>query len=103
MSEEDQVQPRHQLTLISFHFPHEKNTGLCSAVSNVSDCRSRAAGLILTWSHTFMEIDHEIISMAKLLPSTDSRRVVVNYKRNYVYEVPVNHLVKPAQDKSVVR
>ena len=28
-------------------------------------------------SHTFVEIDHEIISMAILLPSADSRRVVV--------------------------
>ena len=26
--------------------------------------------------HTFVEIDHEIISMAILLPSADSRRVV---------------------------
>ena len=32
-------------------------------------------------SHTFAEIDHEIISTAILLPSTDSRRVVVSYKR----------------------
>ena len=50
-------------------------------VSNVSDCRSRGRefdpGL---WSHTFVEIDHEIISMAILLPSADSRRVVVSYK-----------------------
>ena len=33
-------------------------------------------------SHTFVEIDHEIISMAILLPYVyaDSRRVVVSYK-----------------------
>ena len=31
-------------------------------------------------SHTFVEIDHEIISTAILLPSADSRRVVVIYK-----------------------
>ena len=36
--------------------------------------------LILAWSHTFMEIDDEIISMVILLPSADSRRVVVSYK-----------------------
>ena len=30
--------------------------------------------------HTFMEIDLEIISTAILLPSADSRRVVVSYK-----------------------
>ena len=55
--------------------------------------------LILTRSHTFMEIDHEIISTATLLPSTDSRRVVVSYKRTYMYKVLVNYLVKLAQEK----
>ena len=29
-------------------------------------------------SHTFVEIDHEIISRAILLPSGDSRRVVIS-------------------------
>ena len=54
-------------------------------------------------SHTFAEIDHEIISTAFLLPSADSRRVVVNYKRKCVHDVLVNCLVKLAQEKSVVR
>ena len=54
-------------------------------------------------SHTYVEIDNEIISMAFLLTSTDSRRVVVSYKRNYVHEVLVNCLVKLAQEKSVIR
>ena len=44
------------------------------------------------------EIDHEIISMVVLL-----LRVDVSYKRKYVYEVLVNHLVKLAQKKNVVR
>ena len=35
---------------------------------------------IHAWPHTFVEIDHEIISTAILLPSADSRRVVVSYK-----------------------
>ena len=35
--------------------------------------------------HTFVEIDHEIISMAILLPSADSRRVVVSYKWKYMF------------------
>ena len=39
------------------------------------------ASSISAWSHTFMEIDHEIISTAILLPSADSRSVVVSYKR----------------------
>ena len=58
---------------------------------------------IPAWSHTFLEIDHQIISTAILLPSADSRRVVVSYKRKYVHKVLVNSLVKLAQEKSVVR
>ena len=57
------------------------------------------ASLSSTESHTFMEIDHELISTAILLPSSDSRRVVGSYKRKYVHEVLVNHLVKLAQEK----
>ena len=42
-------------------------------------------------SHTFVEIDHEIISKVIRLPSAESfRRVVVSYKRRYVHEVLVN-------------
>ena len=55
------------------------------------------------WSNTFVEIDHEIISTAILLPSAVSRRVVVSYKRMYVHKVLINGLVKIAQEKSVVR
>ena len=47
-------------------------------------------------------LDHEIISKAILPPSTDSRRVVVSYKRNYVHKVLVNRLVKLAQEKVVL-
>ena len=50
-------------------------------------------------SDTFVEIDHEIISTTILLPSADSRRVVVSYKRKYVHKVLVNSLVKLAQEK----
>ena len=50
-----------------------------------------------------MEIDHEIISLASLLPSADSRRVAVSYKGKYVHEVLFDRLVKLAQEKSVVR
>ena len=52
-------------------------------------------------SHTFVEIDHEKISTAILLPSAGSRRAVVSYKQKYVHEVLVNRLVKLAQEKSV--
>ena len=40
------------------------------------------ACLIPTWSNTFMEIDHEQISTAILLPSADSRRVDVSLKQS---------------------
>ena len=42
---------------------------------------------ILVQSHTFVEIDHDIISMTILLASHDSRWVVVSYERNYVHKV----------------
>ena len=53
-------------------------------------------------SHTFVEIDHEIISTVILLSSLPliySRRVVVSYKRKYLHELLVNRLFKPAQEK----
>ena len=53
----------------------------------MSDCRSRVTSSIPARSHTFVEIDHEIISTAILLPPADSRRVVVSYKRKYVHKV----------------
>ena len=67
----------------------------------VSDCMSRDASLIRARSQTFTEIDHEIISTAILLPSADSKRVVVIYMRTYVQEELVNCLVKLAHEKSV--
>ena len=46
--------------------------------------------------HTFVEIDHEIISTA----SADLfKKVVVSYKRKYVHKLLVNRLLKPAQEK----
>ena len=51
-------------------------------------------------SHTFVEIDHEILFVVILLPSAESlRRVVVSYKQKYVQEVLVNYLLKLAQEK----
>ena len=51
-------------------------------------------------SHTFAEIDREMISMVILpLPLLHSRRVVVSYKRKYVHELLVNRLFQPAQEK----
>ena len=57
---------------------------------------------ILPWSHTFVEIDHEIISTVILLPSADAlKKVVVNYKRKYVHKLLIN--VQACPEKSVVR
>ena len=51
-------------------------------------------------SHTFVKIDHEMIStVILLLPLIHSRRVVVSYKRKYVHELLVNRLFKPVQEK----
>ena len=61
------------------------------------------ASSIQARSHTFVEIDHEIISMVIRLPSAHSRSVVVSYKRKYVHEALVNRLFKLAQEKSVVK
>ena len=56
-------------------------------------CLTADAG-VASWitarSHTFVEIDHEII-LTILLPSADSRSVVVSCKGKYVYKL----LVKP--------
>ena len=56
----------------------EAKTGARSAVGNVSgyryeaDCRSRGREFDPAKSHTFVEIDHEIISTVILLPSAES-------------------------------
>ena len=53
-------------------------------------------------SHTFVDIDHEIISTVILLPSAESFKkgcFVVSYKRKYVHKVLVNCLFKLAQEK----
>ena len=55
------------------------------------------ASLIPARSHTFVEIDHEIISEVILLPSAVSFRK--GYKRKYVHEVLVNCMFKLAQEK----
>ena len=51
--------------------------------------------------HTFVEIDHEIISTVILLPSAESfkKGFFVSYKRKYVHEVLVHYSFKLAQEK----
>ena len=55
--------------------------------------------LIPVRSDTLAETDHKIISTAILFSSADSRRAVVSYKRKYVHELLVNHLVKLVHEK----
>ena len=76
---------------------------MCLTADTCLTADAGVVSLILARSHTFVEIDRETFSTAILLPSSDSRRVVVIYKGKYVQEVLVNHLVKLAQEKSVVR
>ena len=81
--------------------------GCVAAVRNVSgckyvsDCRSRSRGFYPD-PVLFVEIDHEIISTAILLPSADLRRVVVGNKQVYVHEVLVNHISLFHNNRTVV-
>ena len=74
----------------------------CLATDACLTANPGVASSIPVRSHTFVEIDHEMIFTVIPLPSTDSfisRRVVVSYKRKYVHKLLVNRLFKPAQEK----
>ena len=90
---------------MNIHFTIQYIQRARSAVSNMSDCRylsvHRSSGGEFDPSPV-PEIDHEIISTVILLPSADSRRVVVSYKRKYVHQVLVNCLVKLAKEKMLL-
>ena len=75
---------------------------MCLAIDACHTADPGVVSSIPAWSHTFVDIDHEVfISTVILLPSVESsRRVVVSYKRNYVHEVLVNRLFKLAQEKA---
>ena len=76
---------------------------MCLAADMCLTADTGVASSIPARSHTSVEIDHEMISRAFLLPSTDSRRVVFSHKRRYVHKILVICLLKLAQEKSVVR
>ena len=72
----------------------------CLATDACLTANPGVASLIPVRSHTFVEIDHEIISTVILLPLLIySRRAVVSYRRKYVHELLVNRLFKPAKEK----
>ena len=68
----------------------------CLATDASLTADPRVASSIPAQSHSFVEIDHEIISTVILLPSAESFK---KGKRKYVHEVLVNCLFKLAQEK----
>ena len=72
----------------------------CLATDTSLTADPGVASSIPARSHTFVEIDHEIISTIILLPSAVSfKKGCCSYKRKYVHEVLVNCLFKLAQEK----
>ena len=69
---------------------HKAQSVTCLTVDSCLTADPEVASFIPARSHTFVQIDHEIISMAVLLPFADSRRVVVRYKRKHVHKVLVS-------------
>ena len=73
---------------------------MCLATDACLTADPGVASSIPVRSHTFVEIDHEIISTVILLPSVDLfKKGFVSYKQKYVHELLVNRLFKPAQEK----
>ena len=72
----------------------------CLATDVCLTADRRVGSSIPAPSHTFVEIDHKIISTSlSSLLLKHSRRVFVSYKGKYVQEVLVNGLFKLAQEK----
>ena len=68
------------MTILTHKAPHEILQGHVAQSVTCLTADPEVTSLILAQSHTLVEIDHEVISTAILLSSTDSRRVVVSYK-----------------------
>ena len=52
----------------------------CQTADMCLTANPMVASSIPDWSNTFVEIDHEINYTAILLPTADSRRVIVSYQ-----------------------
>ena len=76
--------------------------GNVSARSNGSDCRSLGASLNRTQSHTFMDIDHEIIST--VVPTkSDSDVILCLQLLSYFYLYTLSDLsIRYIDDKSLI-
>ena len=69
-----------------------------------ADCRSRGREFDPGRSHTFVEIDHEMISTVILLPSAESfMKGCCQLQAKVCARLLANCLFKLAQEKSVVR
>ena len=91
---------------------NNKSTGRLSAVGNVSDYTVTDPRLtadpavtrsIKAQSHTFVEIDHEIISTVILLPSADSFKKGCLLQSKVCARTTGYRLVQAYPGKSVVR
>ena len=72
----------------------------CLATDACLTADQGVASSIPARSHTFTEIDYEIISMVILLPSPESfKKGCCQLQANYVHELLVNRIFKPAQEK----
>ena len=93
------------------HCIHQEHcTGPRSAVGNVygyrcvSDCNPGVASSFPARSHTFVEIDHEIISTVILLPSADSfKKGCCQLQAKVCARITGYPLVQACPGKSVVR
>ena len=89
------------------HRSHD--AGPHSAVGNVScyrcvfDCRSKVASSIPARSHTFVEIDYEMISTVILLPSADSFKKGCQLQAKVCARITGKPLVQACPGKCVVR
>ena len=83
--------------VLSFFSGPRSAVGNVSGYRCVSDCNSSS---IPARSHTFVEIDHEIISTVILHPSADSfKKGCCQLQAKVCAQVLVNRLFKPAQAK----
>ena len=73
---------------------------MCLATDESLSADPGVASSILARFHTFVEINHEIISTVTLFPSAESfKKGCFSYKWKYVHEVLANCLFKFAQEK----
>ena len=97
----------HRFYFISKYF-HSSGRVAQSVTCPVTDAKLTAdpgvASSIPARSHTFVEIDHEIISTVILLPSAESfMKGCCQLQAKVCARLLVNCLFKLAQEKSVVR